>query len=540
MSEAYDVIVLGSGVSGLSAALATHEHGHRTVLLEKTELLGGATTNSYGFIWVGGNHLMRTEGHIDDRDELVAYMTFLGAGELDDERMLALIDHGPAALEFYARCGVGFRLVKGVPDHYYGVAPGARAGGRTVEAELISGRSLGEWRQKIRIAPGMPSFFTAEEQTLWGGINRCWSWDRDLIRQRQADDIWGKGLAFVAHFVKALSARNVPMRTNAEVAALAVLDGRVTGVTLAEGETIVARKGVVLATGGYECNPHLMRDFDALPGYEPQSPPGSTGDGLILAAEVGGAIRRIQNNLSLMLAFTIRPDDPEADPIHCFAAINEMCSPHTMVVNRFGRRFADESYFPKMVPVIRAFDTTLRDYPNLPAFMIFDEQYLARYSFGYLPPGTPMPSSVVRGDTPAELGRKLGIDPDGLATSIDRFNEFARNGIDADFHRGETRWKLAQDAGGNTRNSRLGTIEKPPFYGIQLHPFLGSSSAGILTNQYAQVMHQRRHPIDGLYATGIAAARTELGAGYQAGLNFASGMTFGYIAARHMRDGLAP
>ena len=125
-SDRYDVIVLGSGVSGLAAALAAHEHGLKPLLLEKTGLIGGATTNSYGLIWVGNNHLMRAAGQADDRDELIAYMTFLGAGELQDERMQALVDQSPAALEFFERCGVRFRLVHGVPDHFYGAARGAR------------------------------------------------------------------------------------------------------------------------------------------------------------------------------------------------------------------------------------------------------------------------------------------------------------------------------------------------------------------------------------------------------------------------------
>jgi 3-oxosteroid 1-dehydrogenase len=533
--DRYDVIVLGSGIAGLASALAAHEHGLKTVLLEKTDLLGGATTNSYGLIWVGDNHLMRAAGQTDDRDELIAYMSFLGAGELLDERMLALVDHAPTAVEFFERCGVRFRLVKGIPDHYYGVAPGARQTGRTIEAELISGTELGEWRSKIRIAAGMPSFMTAEEQTLWGGVNRYCAWDQDLIKQRKDKDIWGKGLGLVAHLIKALLARNIPIITGVEIAGLVTDKGSVTGARLASGEIIAASKGVVVATGGYECNPELMRDFDALPGYEPQSPPGSTGDGFIFATEVGAAIRRIQNNLSLQLAFTIRPDDPGAEPIHCFSAINEMCTPHTIVVNRFGRRFADESYFPSMVPVIKMFDTNLRSYPNLPAFMIFDRQYLERYSFGYLPLGTELPRSVARADSVAELAGKLKIDAAGLTAEVERFNGFVRKGVDEDFHRGETRWRLAADSGTKERNSRLGTIEAPPFYGVETHPFLGSSSAGLLTNEHAQVIHQRRHPIPGLYAVGVVAARTELGAGYQAGLNMASGMTFGYLAAQHMR-----
>jgi 3-oxosteroid 1-dehydrogenase len=235
-----------------------------------------------------------------------------------------------------------------------------------------------------------------------------------------------------------------------------------------------------------------------------------------------------------MLAFTIQPDDLNGEPIHCFAAINEMCSPHTVVVNRTGRRFADESYFLTMVPALKQFDVIQRTYPNLPAYMIFDRQYLEQYSFGYQPLGAEVPRSVARDGSLDALANKLGIDANGLSEEVARFNGFARNGVDEDFHRGETRWRLAQDKETKGPNARLGTIETPPFYGVEMHPFLGSSSAGLLTNEHAQVVHQRRHPIPGLYAVGVVAARTELGAGYQAGLNIASGMTFGYLAAQHM------
>jgi hypothetical protein len=135
------------------------------------------------------------------------------------------------------------------------------------------------------------------------------------------------------------------------------------------------------------------------------------------------------------------------------------------------------------------------------------------------------------------LAATLGIDSEGLGGTVTRFNEFARNGIDEDFHRGERKWRLASSPPGRRANGRLGTIEQPPFYGLELHPSLGTSSAGLLTNRHAQVLHQRRYPIPGLYASGVAAARTELGAGYQAGLNLASAMTFSWLAVQHMRAG---
>jgi 3-oxosteroid 1-dehydrogenase len=534
-TQAYDVVVLGSGIAGLAAALAAHEAGLRAVLLEKAQSLGGTTSDSYGLVWVGDNHLMRAAGEPDSRDDIIRYMTFLGGGELDEERMRALVDHSPAVLRFFAACGIPFRLVHGLVDHYVGVAPGARGAGRTVEAELISGHDLGEWRERVRVPQDAPYFVTAQEQTAWGGINNIARWDQDLVRERRARDMRGKGVGLVCHFVKALLARAVPLVLEQRAERLLVEDGRVIGVETAD-RRILATKGVVIATGGYECNAELMRDFDPLPGLQPLSPPSLTGDGLVMGAEIGAAIRRIQNNLNLMLGFTLVPDEPGRPPVACMAGISEMCSPHTMVVNRAGERFADESYFQSVVPALRRFDTLTHSYPNLPCWLIFDAQYVARYALAHLPAGAKIPASVARADDLPALADKLGIDAAGLGRTVARFNEFARSGIDADFHRGDLQWRLASSPPGERRNSRLGSIDEPPFYGIELHPSLGTSSAGLLANAHAQVLHQRRHPIPGLYAAGVAAARTELGAGYQAGLNLASAMTFGWRAVQHMRQ----
>jgi 3-oxosteroid 1-dehydrogenase len=534
-AERYDVVVLGSGIAGLAAALAAHESGLRPVLLEKAEALGGTTSESYGLVWIGDNHLMRATGETDRREDIIAYMTFLGGGESDDDRMAALVDHSPGVLEFFESCGIPFRLVRGLVDHYFGVAEGARGAGRTVEAGLISGFELGEWREKIRVPKDAPCFVTAEEQTAWGGINNFSRWDRQLVQERRAQDMRGKGVGLVSHFVKALHARSVPLMLNQQVRRLLSESGRVIGVEAADGRRILADKGVIIATGGYEWNADLMRDFDPLPGLQPLSPPSLTGDGLIMAAEIGAAIRRIQNNLNLMLGFTLVPDDPGRAPIQCMAGISEMCSPHTIVVNRAGQRFADESYFQSVVPALRRFDTLTHAYLNLPCYLIFDEQYVTSYAFAHLPAGSRIPASIARADELSGLAKHLGIDADGLTRTVARFNDFARAGIDADFHRGELKWRLANGPQAARLNSRLGTIEKAPFYGLELHPSLGTSSAGLLTNRYAQVLHQRRHPIPGLYASGVAAARTELGAGYQAGLNLASGMTFSFLAVQHMR-----
>jgi 3-oxosteroid 1-dehydrogenase len=531
LADTYDVVVIGSGIAGLAAALSAREKGLVPALIEKADKLGGTTTDSYGLIWVGNNHLMRAAGETDSRKDIIEYMKFLGGGELDESRMTTLVDRSPEAILFFERCGIPFRLIRSIVDHYFGVAGGARATGRTIEAGLISGFELGTWRDKVRTPKDAPYFVTAEEQTAWGGINRFSTWDPQTVAERRASDMRGKGVGLVSHFVKALVDRDVTIAFNTAVHGLAMRNGRVCGVTLSDGREIAARAGVVIATGGYEWNADLMRDFDPLPGLEPLSPESLTGDGFVMAAEIGAAIRRTQNNLNLMLGFWLQPDDANAAPIKCMAGISEMCSPHTIVVNRKGERFADESYFQSVTPALRRFDTLTHSYPNMPCYLIFDEQYARNYAFAHLPTGAPIPQSVTRAANIVSLARQLSVDADGLAGTVERFNGFVAGGTDEDFHRGELKWGLAAGA---KRGNKLGTIAQPPFYGLELHPSLGTSSAGLLTNEHAQVIHQRRHPIPSLYATGVVAARTELGAGYQAGLNLASAMTFSYLAIHHM------
>jgi len=545
-SDAWDVVVLGSGIAGLAGALAAHELGLRPIVLEKAKTLGGGTVNSYGLIWVGQNHLAEAAGHGDTRDETIAYLRFLGGGSLDDERLSNFVDRSPEALRFFESCGVRFRLVGGVPDHYYGEAPGARAGGRTVEVDLISGFDLGDWQARIPPPEDVPCFVTAEEQIAWGGINSFSRWDPDVVAERKRRDMRGKGLGLVCYFLKALRDRGVPVLTDQHVENLAVENRRVTGIVMRSGETIRAKKGVILATGTYSANPRMSREFEQLPGFAQEASsmaPGSlTGDGLVLGAEVGGIVHKIENSLRLMLAYTIPPETPGGTATCVYAGIVELCSPHTIVVNRYGRRFADETFFQGIVPQLRLFDPVRHEYPNLPAYLIFDAQYPKKYSFANRPVGSAVPHTVSRAGSLPELAAKLGIDGGQLEQTVGRFNAFVASGVDGDFHRGEHRWKLASAPaapgapGAPAGNVSLGAIEEPPFYGIELHP-AGGSSVGLLADSRGRVIHQRRHPIPGLYASGNVAAATEHGVGYQAGMSLAAGMTFSYLAVRHMIDG---
>ena len=542
-SDPWDVIILGSGVAGLAAALAAHELGLRPLVLEKASRLGGGTVSSYGLIWVGHNHLAQAAGHRDTREEVIAYMRFLGGGSCDDTRMSAFVEHSPAALRFFEQCGVRFHVVRGLTDHYYGKSPGSHAVGRSVEADLISGFDLGDWHERVAVPDDVPCFVTMEEQIAWGGINSFSHWDPDVVRERKHQDMRGKGLGLICHFLRALRARGVTVLTDQHVERLAVEDHRVTGVVMRSGKTLTTRKGVILATGGYSANPQMCMQFEQLPGFAHEAsgsaPASLTGDGLVLGAEIGGVLHKIENSLRVMLSYTIPPEVPGGMPTCVHAGIVELCSPHTIVVNRYGQRFADETFFQGIVPQLRWFDPVRHEYPNLPAYLIFDAQYLKKYSFANQPVGSEVPTTVARGGSLPVLAAELGIDREQLETTVRRFNSFVERGTDEDFHRGESQWKLASARAAPSTNGSLGTIEQPPFYGIELHP-AGGSSVGLLADSRGRVIHQRRYPIPGLYASGNVAAATEQGIGYQAGLSLASSMTFSYLAVGHMIDGEDP
>ena len=266
----------------------------------------------------------------------------------------------------------------------------------------------------------------------------------------------------------------------------------------------------------------MVANFENLPGWQSMFPDTVAGDGLRMAREVGAEVRLIHNNHAVFLGFR---NPEEQNPVCRLSGIQELTARHTTMVNRAGQRFADETFFQAIAPTLGLFDVKARRQPNLPCFLIFDAQYGAGASFAGRPPGAPIPDWVTRAETPPALAVRLGIDADGLSATLARFNADARAGRDTVFQRGESSWGQARIG------ASLGTLERAPFYGIELHP-TAIGSAGLLADPSGRVMGLRGRPIPGLYAVGNAAAHTEYGSGYQTGFSLASGMVFGLLAAR--------
>jgi 3-oxosteroid 1-dehydrogenase len=537
--ETFDVVVIGSGIAGVATALAAHAAGLRPVLLEKADKLGGGTSFSMGGIWIGNNHLMRAAGYKDSRHDVLSYMRFVGAEETDDERLLAYVDRGPEALKFFEDLGVRFRISFGLTDHYFGGAPGSVAEGRCLNTEFIAATDLGEWQDAILAPRDTPIEVNSTELFQWGGIANINNWPKDIMAERRQKKIRTRGVGVITHFVKLLLARGVPIRRNTKAERLVVEGGRVTGVATSNGR-IGATRGVMLACGAYESNPDMAKAYEGLPGFLSMFPPTIDGDGMVMGAELGAQTRTIRNNLAVFLGFNIPGKHAGEEPLFRIVGISEMFCPHTMVVNRDGARFADETYFQNMVPALRHYNVKQHRHANLPCYLIFDQQYVDGFSFIDAPRGSEVPAWVSRANSIEELAGKLEVDAAGLAATVARFNGFARKGADEDFRRGEAAWCLAKkDVWKPTRadesyvSPTLGTLRIPPFYGVELHPSV-FASAGLVANASAQVIDQRARVIPGLYAAGNNAVHTEYGVGYQAGFSLGSGMTFGYLAARHM------
>jgi 3-oxosteroid 1-dehydrogenase len=533
----YDVIVVGSGVAGLSAALAALEFGLSVIVLEKSDKIGGGTAGSMGAMWIGGNPISVGQGFADSRERVLAYMRFLGDDQIDEAKLAAFVERGPEVVRFFAERGIPFQVVGGLVDHYYGTHPAASAPGRSLELALTE---AGPYYDRIHRSPGFPIHMTLEELIAWGGLANPGGWDLKAVEQRSARRVVGMGAALTVNFLKQYESRGGVVNCAEGAERLIVEAGRIQGVVTSKGRTLRAAQ-VILTTGGYDGNQELAATYEGLPGWKSMFPPSIAGDGLIMATEVGGTVQIIQNNLAVFLGIEVPPARPGLPATFVTLGVTEFLCPHTMVVNRAAVRFADETYFQDVVPRLRDYVPSEHTHANLPCYFIFDHQFAQSFAFAGTPAGTPIPDWVPRATTLTELAERLGLNGLTLAATAERFNGFAREGVDKDFGRGGRAWSLARreswegDAGGKNANPSLGEISEPPFYGIELHPS-AFCSAGLLTDASARVLSARRKPIPGLFAAGNAAAHTEYGVGYQAGHSLASGLIFGYLAALAIRD----
>ena len=534
-----DFISIGSGGGGLSAAITAHDHGLSAMVLERSDQLGGVTAYSLGEVWLPGNHLEPALGIEDSAESGFRYVRSLSMGYGDERLMFNQAVHGPVALQYFEQAiGLKMMLIRDCCDYYFGQSNDATAEGRLLEPQPFPAETLGEWQEKTRVSPHVLYGLTHEDIFGMGGSCNILKWDFTRMGERLAKDERCLGSGLIAYFVKGAADRGIPMETGIEVKEL-VFDGeRVTGVRAFKGGEelhIKANRGVMLAVSSYERNPDFSRTLGIQLDAQSVIMPEVNGAHLRLAGKLGARVAKVPD--VTMLGFNIPGEELQEGVPMWRNAMAFAGLPHSIVVNKAGRRFANEAFYRSLYFAVDQVDGNSQTHPNFPAWLIIDAQARDKYPLASIMPGSPLPPETgVQADSLAELAQIAGIDPDGLEETVARFNAYCDAGKDPEFHRGSQPWGVYMSGDRfNQPHPNFGRLEKGPFYAVELSRLASSgiASTGIVADEHARAIDWGGQPIPGLYVAGNSAARLDTGALMQSGMSNARGMTQGYLAGRH-------
>lgn len=532
-----DVVVLGSGAAGLTAAILAHDRGAKVLVVERTGKVGGTTAVSGGGIWIPMNHHMHEVGVQDSREEALAYCKAIAMGKVEDHLIETFVDTAPGMLRYLEeRTPLKFSAM--TATDYHAELPGGKLSGRSVEPQPFDTNTLGEWRKKLR--PPSSSPFPVTRQEAFGAFDafyRPWTIPQDLVAERMGKGIVALGQALAAGLLKAVLDRKIPILLDTRAKALIVEGGKVVGVRVERDGApmdIRVKGAVVLATAGFEWNESLKSRFLGGPIAGANTPPFNEGDGLVMAMEAGADLANmgeLWHFPSIMIPGEVYENRPLARGI-----VAERSGPHVIWVNAQGRRFVNEAAnYNSVGKTLFEIDTSRHAYRNLPAWAILDSQYRRQYVLGTTMPEDPDPDWLPRAETLQQLATLVGIDPKGLEETVARWNGFVRQGKDFDYDKGDSAYDRFQ-GDKEAPNANLGTIEKPPFYALRVHTGALGTKGGPRTNGKAQVMNVRGLPIPGLYAAGNVAASIAGPGYYGRGATLGPAMTWGYIAGACAAD----
>ena len=550
-----DLVVAGAGPAGMTAALVASLEGLDVLLCEKSDQVGGTGATSAGTVWIPGNTQSKKAGYNDSAEQADRYLSgLIGEGTLRDLRD-AFLTTGPEAIDYLAeRTDVQFLPCGPHPDYRSNIA-GAAVAGRAIVSVPFDGRLLGDHFRRVR-APirefmlfGGMMIGKADLAPLIGRFKslRNFTYAAKLFARFQADRLryprgtrLMMGNALIARLFYSLRKRNVPILFDAAIVDLIGDKTGVSGVRLNVGGneiTIKARKGVVLATGGYARNDEFRRAFMPQPApMHSLSYEGNRGDGLTIGKRLGAAIGLDRSDGALWAPVSVVPRADGSKGLFPHLVLDR-AKPGLIAVNSVGRRFVNEavSYHDFVLAMFESHRTI----PSIPAYLICDATFLQKYGLGVAYPGHRHPEKFVdneylfRGATLDELATKIAIDPQTLRATITRHNEFARTGIDTDFGKGEIELNRFNGDPEHGPNPCIGPLDTPPFYALAVWPADIAVSTGLATDANAQVRASNGLLIPGLYACGNDMASVMGGSYPGPGTTLGPGIVFAYRAARH-------
>jgi 3-oxosteroid 1-dehydrogenase len=521
--EIVDVVVVGSGGGALTAALLARDGGANVLVVEKDEYIGGTTAVSGGDMWIPNNHHIAAQ---DSRAEALAYIRRLADGRESDPSLIEVfVDTAPEALD-YLEANTGYKTAPHTNlNDYYSIIdriPGAKPFPRTVSPlPYPAGAELGELADKVNSGPWLGAKSVMLSEFRAGTVGP------EELERREREGYRAKGGALISALLKALVDRGVEVRTSAPAREL-VLDANraVVGVVAGDGR-IGARKGVVLACGGFEWNPEMVRTYI---GYDvkPISPWMNTGDGHQMAMEVGAKMGSMTTffGFGAMYDPTIPGRDGNPAPQMMLGL-----GAGSILVNQAGRRFMHGGYTYNDFPHgFGAFDQRHPGFPNRgPGWIIFGPSVKDTRPIMSVNPGDPAPEWITQANTIRELAEKIGADPDTLEDTVTRYNKDAEHGEDPEFGDPTQRPVVA-----GFESGQHAPVDGPPYYAVEQWPGTLGTNGGCRIDADGRVLGVRTRIIDGLYAVGNTSAAV-LGSCYPGGgTPIASSVTFGYRAGRHV------
>ncbi|QDP24713.1 FAD-dependent oxidoreductase [Bradyrhizobium cosmicum] len=557
--ETYDVIVIGAGAGGMTAASVAAAEGLRVLVIEKTAFVGGTTAWSDGMVWIPANPKMKEAGLSDSVTDAVQYLARTVPEPANAGLRAAFLARGPEAVAYLeANTEVRLQPVKAYPD-YYPERLGATSGGRVLEPVAFDGTRLGA--HFVRLRAPLPEFM------LFGGmmvnrldiphLRRIGKSVRSTLRAARLVSEYALqrlrsprgatlhlGNALVARLYASLLARHVEILFSADVEDLSMQGDRVAGVAIRHGSRdrlIVARRGVVVATGGFSHDAALRkRFFPAAAGLVSATSTSGTGDGLRLAATVGAALNTDATSPAYWVPASLfrRADGSRGVFPH---TVTDRAKPGVIAVNAAGRRFVNEalSHHEFVLAMLR----DGKGEPDRPFYLVCDRQFLWSYGLGRIKPFTRgirryvASGELIEAPDIAQLAAQIGINPAVLAATIATYNDDAKEGRDPEFGRGSTIYQRHLGDISHKPNPCVAPIARAPLFAMRIYPADLGTAIGMKVDAQARVLREDGSPIAGLYACGNDMGSIMNGNYPAPGITLGPALTFGYIAGRHLAEG---
>jgi succinate dehydrogenase/fumarate reductase flavoprotein subunit len=549
-----DVLVVGAGAAGMTAALVCSLEGLQVLLCEKSDRVGGTTATSAGTIWVPGTRQAREAGSTDEIADAKRYLDAV-IGAARDPRRDAYLETGPRVVDYLERRSeVKFMQYARHPD-YLANRPGAAISGRALAPLPFDGRLLGADFELVR--PPIGEFMAlggmmigrdnieplsrpfASLAAFRAVLSLLWRHATDRLRYRRGTRLL-MGNALVARLFYSLRRDGVPIWRNASLQELTVAGGRVCGAVLSvEGNRrrVTVRRGIVLATGGFGGSVDRLNDY-----VRPPLPPlahavafdGAAGDGVRMARTIGASVEDDHASPAFWTPVS------ETGWLHggrgAFPHLAlDRAKPGLVAVNAAGRRFVDEavSYHEFVIGMHRSHETV----PTIPAWLVCDRGFIEKYGLGRVPPGRRSRRQFIGSGYLVEtasieaLAHRIGVDPAGLRDTVQQHNRFADTGEDEEFGKGSTEFDRHNGDPRHAPNPCLGRIETPPYYAMAVYPSTLGSSVGLRADADGRVLTDTGEPIPGLFACGNDMASIMRGHYPGPGITLGPALVFAYRAA---------